>query len=225
MIIIKQIKKAINSTCIIVCVLLFGGCYSSTTGVKELISLRPEDSELFVSVRCVQIGKNDTMEVCYPYHDLVYCLSKDSVTQPLSDRIEDFVLDNEVLLLPENHFLLRQAIVSDPSVDSVYSFGYKQLLREYFFCINEPEKETSCYLDWLHSSCGNSVYFGHRSTPCYYKEGDKIMDDNKQHYIISLLYKQNIYCMLDENGNLCLLNYNLKKEDFKPIPFPTIEIR
>lgn len=225
MITIRQIKKPINSVCIILLALLFGGCRSSTTDVKELISLRPEDSELFVSVRCVQIGKNDTMEVCYPFHDLKYCLNEDSITRPLSDKIEDYVLNSEVLLLPENHFLLQKTIVPDSSVDSVYGLGYKQLLREYFFCVNELKKETSCYLDWLHSPCGNSVYFGHWSTPCYFKEGDQIMDDSKQNYIISLLYKNNIYCMLDENGNICLLNCNLQKEDIVHIPFPIVEIR
>lgn len=222
---VKSIMIAISNICFTLCLSLFGGCSSSTTGVKELISLHSEDSELFVSVRCVQIGKNDTMEICYPYHDLVYCLNKDSITQPLCERIEDFVLDGEVLLLPENHFLLQQTIVHDTSVDSIYALGYKQLLREYFFCRNELDKEKCCCLDWLRSACGNSVYFGHWSTPCYFKEGDQIMDDSKQNYIISLLYKHNIYCMLDENGNVCLLNCNLKKEDIIHIPFPIVEIR
>jgi hypothetical protein len=223
MITIRQIKKLINSVRIILIVLLFGGCHSSTTSIKDLLDLH--FGSVYICVRCVQIGQNDTVEVCYSFEGMKYCLSEDSLTRALSDKIEKYVLDGEVLLLPEGHFLLQKAIHPIPTVDSVYCLGYKQLLREYFFCVNELKKETSCYLDWLHSACGNSVYFGHRSTPCYYKDGDNIMEDNMQYYIISLLYKNNIYCMLDENGNVCLLNCNLKKEDITHIPFPTIEIR
>lgn len=226
MITIKQIMKVINRFCIILITLLIEGSCSSTTSVEEVDDYTyKKDSELFVSVRCVQIGKNDTMDICYPYHDLVYQLEEDSLTHHLCNTIEDYVLNGRTLVLPENHFLLQKAIVPDMSIDSVYMLGHERLLREYFFCHNELDKERSCCLDWLHSACGNSVYFGHRSTPCYYKEGDEIMDDNKIYYIISLLYKHKIYCMLDDNGNICLLNTNLKEEDFYHIPFPIVEIR
>ena len=224
MITIKQIMKVINRFGIILIALLIDGCRSSTMSVKDLLSLS-ENSNFFVSVRCVQIGKNDTMDICCLYHDLVYVLEEDSLTQHLCNTIEDYVLNGRAFILPENHYLLQQAIVPDISIDSVYTLGYERLLREYFFCHNELDKEISCCLDWLHSACGNSVYFGHRSTPCYYKEGDEIMDYNKQDYIISLLYKHNIYCTLDDNGNICLWNINLKKEDFYHIPFPIVEIR
>ena len=223
MITTKYVKKS-NFWIVLPLVLFLGGCRPSTKSVQELISSN-QFSELYVNIQCTQIGESDTMDICYPYRDLAYSLEKDSSTKHLSSKIDDCILKGKVLILPKGHFLLQQAVVHDTSVDSIYASGYKQLLREYFFCHNEIDKEKCCCLDWLHSACGNSVYFGHWSTPCYYKEGDKIMDDNKQHYIISLLYKHNIYCMLDENGNVCLLNCNLKKEDFKYIPFPAVEIR
>lgn len=209
---------------IILLFFLFGGCHRSSVDVKELISSQ-SNSYIYMNINCCQICKNDTVEVCYPYNDIVYCLKEDSLTRHLCEKIDDYILKGEIVALPENHFLLRQAITPDPSVDSVYALGYEQLLQEYFFCYNEQNKENSCCLDWLHSACENSVYFGHRSTPCYYKEGDSIMDENKQNYIISLLYKNHIYCTLDENGNICLLKHNLKEKDIVHIPSPIVEIR
>lgn len=224
MITTRQIRRATHSACIILLMLIFGGCHQApSTDVKDLLDL-PYGS-VFVIVRCAQIDKNDTMEICCPFQSLEYCLEEDSITQPLCDRIEDFVLNGEVLFLPEKHALLQNTIIPDLCVDSVYKLGYNHLLQQFFFTTDELKKETSCYLDRLHSACGNSVYFGHKSTPCYYREGDSIMDDYKQKYIISLLYKNNIFCMLDENGNICLLNCNLKREDIIHIPFPVVECR
>lgn len=212
--------------CAILWVLVFGGCRTdppSNMSIKDLIDL--PYGEIYVNIRCAKIGSSDTVDVCYPYHDILYSLAEDSLTQHLCKTINNYLLGGEVLMLPENHFLLQQVSIPDPTVDSVFMIGYKQLLHEYFFCHNELDKERSCCLDWLHSACGNSVYFGHRSTPCYYRDGDDIMEQHKQHYIISLLYKNNIWCMQDENGNICLLNCNLKKEYFYHIPFPIVEIR
>ena len=202
-----SIKKS-NFWIILLFVLFSGGCRPSSTSVKELISSNLF-SELYVSIQCTQIEGGDTMIICYPYIDLVYSLEEDSSTKDLSCNIADYVFNGKIMTLPQGHFLLQQVVFHNTSVDSIYALGYKRLLQEYFFCHNELDKEKCCCLDWLHSACGNSVYFGHRNTPCYYKEGDKIMDDNKQYYIISLLYKHNIYCILDENGNVCLLNCNL----------------
>ena len=119
MITIKQIMKVINRFCVILITLLIEGSCSSTMSVKDSISLCSENSELFVSVRCVQIGKNDTMDICYPYHDLVYQLEEDSLTHHLCNTIEDYVLNGRTLVLPENHFLLQKAIVPDMSIDPV----------------------------------------------------------------------------------------------------------
>ena len=223
MITIMQTRRS-SAWSLILLVFILGGCRpSSPIGIKDLLDFPYR--EVYVNVRCTQIGKNDTMDICYPYGDLVYSLGEDSLTKYLGNKIADYVLNGKVLVLPENHFLLQHAVVQDYSIDSIYALGYGRLLQTYFFCHNELDKERSCCIDWLHSACGNSVYFGHRSSPCYYKDGDEIMNNKKQDYIISLLYKHNIYCLLDENGNVCLLNYNLKKEDFNHIPFPIVEIR
>ena len=222
MITTKQIKKSsVWFTTLLV--IIFEGCHPSPSSLsaKDLYS----SSLLYVCIRCVQMGRNDTMEVCYPYSSLVYILDQDSSTKQLCTDISNHILNGEILVLPENHPLLRKTIIPDSSVDSIYALGYNQLLRKFFFCYDELNKENCCCMDWLHSACGNSVYFGHWSTPCYYKEGDSIMNFEKQYYIISLLYKNNIYCSLDENGNIHLSNNNLKKEDFIHIPFPTVEIR
>ncbi len=219
----KQIKRAICNIGIVLLLICLGGCRHSSTGVKDLIDL-PFGS-VYVNIHCTQSGKNDTMELCYTYDDIVYGLEEDSLTLHLCNKIDDYILKGELLVLPENHFLLQRTIIPDSSVDSIYSLGYNRLFREYFFCYDNLKKERSCCLDWLHSACGNSVYFGHWRTPYYYKDGDDIMDDNKQKYIISLLYKNNIFCMMDENGNIRLLDCNMKKEDFYHIPFPIVEIR
>ena len=200
------------------------GCRHSTVSVKDLIS-SDLYSEIYVNLRCIQIGKTDTIDICYPYADIMCCLEEDRATQHLCSHIDDYVLGREILMLPESHFLLKQAIVPNSYVDFVYAQGVKQLLKEFFFCYNELDKENCCCLDMIHSACGSSAYFGHWSTPCYAREDDNIMDNSKQQYIISLLYKNNIYCLLDANGNIRLLNYNLKKEDFIHIPYPVIEIR
>ena len=209
---------------IVLFLLTLEGCHHSYTHVKDMTDFIY--SYVYVNIRCCQIDSKDTIEICYPYEDIKYLLVEDSRTQHLLNKIDDYVSGGEVLPLPEGHSLLEQAVSPESSIDSIYALGgYKRLLRGYFFCHNELNKESSCCLDRLHSACENSVYFGHRTTPCYYKTGDEIMDKNKEHYIIYLLYKNNIYCMLDSNGNICLLNCNLKKEDFIHIPFPIVEIR
>ena len=64
-------------------------------------------------------------------------------------------------------------------------------------------------LDRVHSACGSSVYYGHSSTPAFYRESDEVMDERKLSYIVSLLFKKGIYCSLDDNGNIRLMNTNL----------------
>lgn len=51
------------------------------------------------------------------------------------------------------------------------------------------------------------------------------MDERKLSYIVSLLFKKGIYCSLDDNGNIRLMNTNLTLHDIVEIPYPIVEIR
>lgn len=227
------------------CTLLFVGCREQTDALENFVTSHTERENLYVNIRaCIQTNPYDTLDICNIYSDIVCSLELDSSTQHLSHSINDYILTNNVMVLPAHHSLLDDIIYPDNEVDSIYKQGgYSQLIKKYFFGVDEVIKENDdgtieqchVYLDYVRSACGNSVYFGSllypefRSkyvfTPYCKKEDDSIMDINKQKYIISLLYKNKIYCKIEENFNIRLLEYNLNIKDIRNIAFPIIEVR
>ena len=111
--------------------------------------------------------------------------------------------------------------------DTVSDPAYRALLHHYFFFYADGVSVENLYacLDRVHSACGSSVYYGHSSTPAFYRESDEVMDERKLSYIVSLLFKKGIYCSLDDNGNIRLMNTNLTLHDIVEIPYPIVEIR
>ncbi len=212
------------------CLFLIGTIiYSCCPQQKKLDDLLSAYPYLFVVMNvCFNNDSSIVRQVCYPFNDIIYLLGTDSMTTNLVEDINNFkqtIIKGEAITLPTEHSLLKTVINDDREVDSIFIFGYKALLEKYFFCYNEFDKIHCCCYNQLHSSCDNSVYFGHWSTPYYIKDGDVVYDDNQKFYVISLLFQNNIYCNMDSNGNIHLLKYNLYSEDFSRIPFPNIEIR
>ncbi len=210
-----------------------------------------DDNNLYVMLYISQ--DNDSLDidsVCLPVSGIVSELANNPSTKSMAtdmNLLKQSIISGQPLALPNGHGLFDDALRSNVEVDSIYAKGYEKrnhrflgvendtvsdpayraLLHHYFFFYADGVSVENLYacLDRVHSACGSSVYYGHSSTPAFYRESDEVMDERKLSYIISLLFKKGIYCSLDDNGNIRLLNANLTLHDIVEIPYPIVEIR
>ena len=210
-----------------------------------------DDNNLYVMLYISQ--DNDSLDidsVCLPVSGIVSELANNPSTKSMAtdmNLLKQSIISGQPLALPNGHGLFDDALCSNVEVDSIYAKGYEKrnhrslgvendtvsdpayraLLHHYFFFYADGVSVENLYacLDRVHSACGSSVYYGHSSTPAFYRESDEVMDERKLSYIISLLFKKGIYCSLDDNGNIRLLNANLTLHDIVEIPYPIVEIR
>lgn len=232
---------------VLLLVLVQSACSVRGSALETLM----DDNNLYVMLYISQ--DNDSLDidsVCLPVGGIVSELANNPSTKSMAtdmNLLKQSIISGQPLALPNGHGLFDDALRSNVEVDSIYAKGYEKrnhrflgvendtvsdpayraLLHHYFFFYADGVSVENLYscLDRVHSACGSSVYYGHSSTPAFYRESDEVMDERKLSYIISLLFKKGIYCSLDDNGNIRLLNANLTLHDIVEIPYPIVEIR
>lgn len=218
---------------------------------SALEALMDDDTDLYVMLYISQDNNSlDIDSVCLPVSGIVSELANNPSTKNMAtdmNLLQQSIISGQPLALPNGHGLFDDALCCNVEVDSIYAKGYEKrnhrflgvendtvsdpayraLLHHYFFFYADGVSVENLYvcLDRVHSACGSSVYYGHSSTPAFYRESDEVMDERKLSYIVSLLFKKGIYCSLDDNGNIRLMNTNLTLHDIVEIPYPIVEIR
>ena len=220
------IKSTMNKNSILKFIIFYIACVFISCTSNKLEKLIEENNSLYVVLYANSYPlKNKTIEICYPYQDIWYQLNSDNRTKCYANSLKQIVIRGDTINLPSDHVLLRDSIKMLYDVINMYDGNYVNLLNRYFFCYCEFSKQQHCCLEQIRNECGSSIYFGHKYTPYYVVDGDIELDNNIINLVIALLYKNEVYCFLDINGNICLEESTVSYKDVQYVPFPNIEIR